>query len=358
MTRRTTATLVAAALTVLLAIGFLAMPLPYVRYQPGVTVDMLSERRGEERIQVTGHKVYRDDGELRMLTIMATPPKGRISLLRAMLSWASPDESVKRYAEVYGNEETEKAQERDAAVQMSTSQDDAVVAAMTQLGYDVPRVPVVGPLTDGLPADGKLVPRDRYLAIGGAPIKSWDDVVKAISTATPGKPLAFKVERGGKELTTEVTPVRDAQSGRVVIGVQRAYDYKMPFKVTLDMADSNGNDNIGGPSAGLMFALSIYDTLTPGSLTGGRRIAGTGTITPEGVVGPIGGIQQKVAGARRAGATLFLVPAINCDEAVTGARGSMRLTAVETLDDAEKAVSTYAANPKAHLPTCEEYLAP
>lgn len=350
MTRRTTATLVAGGMTALLALGVLALPLPYVRYQPGVTVDLLSETKGDERIEVTGHKVYRDDGELRMLTIMATPPKTRITLMTAMSAWLSPDDSVKPYDEVYGKDETEKQQERDAAVQMSTSQDDAIVAAMTQLGYDVPRVPVVGPLTDGKPAVGKLVPRDRYLKIGGTPIKSWDDVVKAISEAAPGKPLQFVVERAGKKVTTEIEPVLDG--GRVVIGVARAYDYKMPFTVKVNVAE-----NIGGPSAGLLFALSIYDTLTPGSLTGGRRIAGTGTITPEGAVGPIGGIQQKVAGARRAGATLFLVPAVNCDEAVTGARGSMRLTAVETLADAEKAITTYAANPKADLPTCEEYLA-
>jgi PDZ domain-containing protein len=350
MTGRTAATLVAGGMTALLMLGVLALPLPYVRYQPGVTVDLLSESKGKERIEVTGHKVYRDDGELRMLTIMATPPRRKINLLTAMSAWLSPDDSVKPYDEVYGASETAKLQEREAALQMSTSQDDAIVAAMSQLGYDVPRVPVVGPVTEGLPADGKLVPRDRYLSIGDATITTWDDVVKAIGGATPGKPLTFVVERGGKKVTTDIEPV--TSDGRVVIGVQRAYDYKMPFKVKL-----NVSENIGGPSAGLMFALSIYDTLTPGSLTHGRRIAGTGTITPEGVVGPIGGIQQKVAGARRAGATLFLVPAVNCDEAVTGARGSMRLTAVETLADAEKAVSTYAANPKADLPTCEEYLA-
>jgi PDZ domain-containing protein len=350
MSGRTIATIIASGMTALLGLVALALPLPYVRYQPGLTVDLLSETKGVERIEVTGHKVYRDDGELRMLTIMATPPKTGISLMTAMRAWLSDDESVQPYDEVYGKDDTEKNQERDAAVQMSTSQDDAIVAALTELGYDVPRVPVVGPLTEGRPAVGKLVPRDRYLKIGNTRITSWDDVVKAISTAEPGKPLTFVVQREGKKLTTDIEPVR--VDGRTVIGVARAYDYKMPFKV-----DVKVSDNIGGPSAGMMFALSIYDTLTPGSLTGGRRIAGTGTITPEGLVGPIGGIQQKVAGARRAGASLMLVPAVNCDEAVTGARGSMRLTAVKTLDDAEKAVAAYAKNPKADLPTCEEYLA-
>jgi PDZ domain-containing protein len=350
MTGHTKAIVVAVAMTTVLAIATFALPLPYVHYNPGPTVDLLAESKGEELIQVSGHKVYRDDGELRMLTIQATQPQSKISLLTAMRAWLSPDDSVKPYDEVYGDSDTEKAQERDAAVQMSTSQDDAIVAAMTQLGYDVPRVPVVGPLTEGMPAAAKLVPRDRYVSIGGKAIKSWDDVVDAIRDATPGKPLTFVVERDGKEITTDITPVRD--HGRVVVGVMRAFDYKMPFTVKVNL-----DDNIGGPSAGLMFALSIYDTLTPGSLTGGRRIAGTGTISPEGIVGPIGGIQQKVAGARKAGATLFLAPAVNCDEAVTGARGNMRITAVETLADAEKAVSTYSENPKAPLPTCEEYLA-
>ncbi|MDO7867416.1 YlbL family protein [Nocardioides jiangxiensis] len=350
MSRHTVATLVAAAVTAVGAVVMATVPMPYVRFQPGTTVDLLSATRGTERIQVEGHRSYPDDGELRMTTIMATPPKTGISLIAAVTAWLSADQAVKPDEDVYGAQDTAVSQERQSAVQMSTSQDVAIAAAMVHLGIKVPRVPVVGPISPGYPADGALVERDRYVRIGGHAIHAWSDVVRTISHATPDKPLEFVVERDGKRLTVPVTP--RVVDGRTVIGVQEAFDYEFPFKVTINLPG-----DIGGPSAGLMFALSVVDTLTPGSLTGGARIAGTGEmLNPEGIVGPIGGIQQKIAGARQAGASLFLVPAANCDEAVTAHPGSMRLAAVATLNDAEKTVSTYAADHRAKLPTCEEVL--
>lgn len=349
MNRHTLATLLAAALSIAGAIVVAAVPMPYVHYEPATTVDLLSETRGEERIQVEGHRTYPSTGELRMTTIRATPPQTGIPLLSAMEGWLSEDEAVRPYDEVYGERDTAVSKQNEAAVQMATSQDVAVAAALIHLGIDVPMIPVVGPLTPGMPADGALIERDRYVSIGGARVTTWDDVVKAVSGSRPGKPLEFVVERDGERLEIPVTPRRI--DGRVVVGVQQAFDFDMPFEVDITVPDG-----IGGPSAGLMFALSIVDTLTPGSLTDGSRVAGTGTITPDGEVGPIGGIQQKIAGARAAGAQLFLVPARNCDEAVSAERGAMRLAAVQTLAEAEKAVSTYAADRGADLPTCDEVL--
>ena len=350
MSRHTVATLVAAAVTVVGAVTMAAVPLPYVRFQRGTTVDLLSEVRGTERIQVEGHKTYPDDGELRMTTVSETPPKTGVPLLSAMIAWLSDDEAIKPYDDVYRPQDTAVSQQSQSAVQMSTSQDVAIAAALEHLGIKVPSVPVVGPISPGYPADGALAERDRYISIAGHPIRVWDDVVRVISHATPDKPLTFVVERDGKKLSVPVTP--RVVDGRTVIGVQAAFDYKFPFKVTINLPDQ-----IGGPSAGLMFALAIADTLTPGSLTGGAHIAGTGEmLNAEGLVGPIGGIQQKIVGARQDGASLFLVPASNCDEAVTAHPGSMRLAAVATLDDAEKTVSLYAADHRAKLPTCEEVL--
>jgi PDZ domain-containing protein len=349
MNRHTLATLVAATVATVGALAMTVVEMPYVRYQPGTTVDLLSEDHGTERIQVTGHKVYPDDGELRMTTVLATEPENGISVWSAMVGWLSGDQAIQPYDDVYGKRDTASSRQNEAAVQMTTSQDVAVAAALIHLGYKVPMIPVVGPITRGLPADGALAERDRYIRIGDHDISSWDDVVKAISTSAAGKPLEFVVERDGKRLTIPVTPRR--VDGRTVVGVSQAFDFDMPFEVDITLPG-----NIGGPSAGLMFALSIVDTLTPGSLTDGERIAGTGTITPDGMVGPIGGIQQKIAGARNDGARLFLVPATNCDEALTAHHGDMRLTAISTLDDAEKAVSTFAADRRADLPTCDEVL--
>ena len=121
-----------------------------------------------------------------------------------------------------------------------------------------------------------------------------------------------------------------------------------PFEVSVNIDPS-----IGGPSAGLMFSLGIYDTLTPGSLTGGETVAGTGTIDATGKVGPIGGIQQKIAGARAAGAELFLVPPDNCGDAVGAANGDMRLVKAASMHTAVEAIETWADDPDADLPTCK-----
>jgi len=347
MNRRTVAILIAVPLTALLLLAALAMPIPYVRFEPGSTVDLLSEAGGQERITVTGHRSYHDGGELRMTTIYATPPRDDITLGEAMLAWIDPDQAVKPYSSVYDDDETPEQDDEQSALQMATSQDVAIAVAMSEAGIDVPVVPVVGLVTPGRPADGKLELRDRFVSIGGARTTTWDDVVEAISTAKAGEPLRFVVERAGKRTTVDVTPV--ANDGRTQVGIERGLDYHFPFDVHITI-----DENIGGPSAGLMFALSIYDTLTPGSLTGGRRIAGTGTIDPEGQVGPIGGIQQKIAAARSAKAELFLVPELNCDEVDGAPRGNVRLAMVRTASDARSVIETYADDPDADLPQCPD----
>lgn len=350
MSHHTLAIAVAALVTVVGVIAATVLPMPYVRFEPGTTVDLLSEDRGKERIEVRGHESYPDGGEVRMTTVKSTQPKSGISLLSAMAGWLSDNDAVKPYDDVYGERDTAVSKQSQASIQMATSQDVAVAAALIHLGIKVPMVPVVGPIEPGLPADGALVERDRYVRIGDQAIRTWDDVVRVISRARPGKPLTFVVERDGKQLSIPVTPRRI--EGRTVVGVRQAFDFKMPFEVEIHLPDG-----IGGPSAGLMFALSVVDTLTPGSLTRGSRVAGTGEMAdPQGRVGPIGGIQQKIAGAREAGAQLFLVPAANCDEAVLARPGAMRLAPVATLADAEKIVTTYAADHRAKLPTCEEVL--
>jgi PDZ domain-containing protein len=125
--------------------------------------------------------------------------------------------------------------------------------------------------------------------------------------------------------------------------------FDFPFEVDVEI-----DDNIGGPSAGLMMSLAIYDTLTPGPLTGGDAVAGTGTITPSGEVGPIGGIQQKVAAARDAGADLFFVPADNCDSIGGVDTGDMRLARATTLDQAVETITDWVADPDTTLPSCED----
>lgn len=347
MSRRTLAIVIAVPMTALLLLAALAMPIPYVIYRPGSTVDLLSTAGGQERVQVKGHPAYYDGGELRMTTIYVTEPGDEITLPTALVGWIRRDDAIKPYDSVYEDDDSEQKKDEESAIQMSTSQEDAIAVALTQLGEKVKTVPVVSPTQEGMPAFGKLEPGDVFVTIGGTPITTWDDVVKAVSSAKPEQPLPFVVERAGKRETVDVTP--RTIEGRTRVGIAEAYDYEFPFEVTIDI-----DQNIGGPSAGLMFSLSVYDTLTPGSLTDGHIIAGTGELAPDGRVGPIGGIQQKIAVARDAQAELFLVPAGNCDEALGAPKDDVRLARVETMAQALDVVETYADDPDADLPSCED----
>jgi PDZ domain-containing protein len=182
------------------------------------------------------------------------------------------------------------------------------------------------------------------VSVGGAPATSPDAVRAAVQRVDPGNILPVVVLRDGKEQTVEV---RTAESARgTVIGVGLRVEYDLPVDVTLRTG------NVGGPSAGLMFSLAIYDVLTPGALTGGKDIAGTGTMEDDGTVGSIGGIRQKLIGARAAGAEFFLAPADNCPEVVGGVPDGLQVLRVATFDEGLDAVRGIASGDVGTLPTC------
>ncbi|MFT3872705.1 MAG: PDZ domain-containing protein [Nocardioides sp.] len=346
MNQRLNVTLVAVALLVGLFLAATLLPVPYVTYSPGPTVNVLGEKDGKEVIRVSGHKTFRDDGELRMTTVLVTPADGSVSLWRAMEAWLSPEEAVYPREVQYPAGETAEQSNQESAAQMASSQDTAVAAALTELGFEVTPIIQVLAVQEGLPAEGKLKVHDVLLRIGDTRLKTAQDVVDAVTAVAPGQPLNFVVRRGGKRVSVEVTPT--TVDGQTRVGIQPGVvGYKFPFRVSL-----NVGPNIGGPSAGLMFSLGIYDTLTPGSLTDGQNVAGTGTITDHGKVGPIGGIQQKIVAARDAGARLFLVPSTNCGEARGAPNGDMRLVRVRKLDDAIDSVEAWTKDHDATLPTC------
>jgi Lon-like protease len=190
-----------------------------------------------------------------------------------------------------------------------------------------------------------LKPGDLILAVNEKPVTTPSQVEEAVVASGPGKVLDLRIERAGAERTVTLTP--EEKDGKARVGIAMLPSYRFPFQVTVGI-----DDQIGGPSAGLMFSLGIYDTLTPGSLTDGDVIAGTGTIAPNGKVGAIGGIQQKVAAARETGAALFLVPAANCREALGAMNGDMRLVRASTMGDVVGALETWTEDPEADLPSC------
>ncbi|MDR7251334.1 PDZ domain-containing protein [Nocardioides sp. BE266] len=347
MSQRTRAGLIALCLLAVLWGTAAFVPLPYVTYYPGPTVDILAEADGAERVSVTGHQAYYDDGQLRMTTVYVSQPEDDVTLPELLRAYFDPDAAVWPRSSIYAPDETDESSDQQSAVAMVSSQDTAVAAALTELGEKVDPVVEVQGVTPSLPADGKLKVRDVILEVGGTKITQGQDVIDAVDAADVGEPLAFVVRRDGKKVTVEVTP-REVD-GDKRIGITPGVGYDFPFQVSVNISE-----NIGGPSAGLMMSLAIFDTLTPGSMTGGAEIAGTGTITPSGDVGPIGGIQQKIAAARDAGAELFFVPADNCDTIGGVDPGDMRLAKATTMHKAVQTLADWTADHDTELPTCED----
>jgi PDZ domain-containing protein len=233
---------------------------------------------------------------------------------------------------------------------MTSSQDSAVAAALTALKVKFSTVVKVAAVDKGGPADGKLKAGDLVLAVDGTRVDTLEELTGKIRPLPIGSKVTLRISRGDKVRRVRLTTVTSPQDNRSsAVKVQIAPSFRFPFDVALKI-----DQNIGGPSGGLMFALGIYDVLTPGSLTAGRMIAGTGEIDSAGTVGEIGGIQQKLVGAQDDGARLFLVPAGNCAEALGGHYDpdKMRLVKVSTFTQALSDVKAWVKDPNASLPRC------
>ena len=352
MTQRTLAGILAVPLLIGLWLAAALAPLPYVTYEPGLTVDVLgSNDEGQEIIDVSGRKAYRDDdGQLRMTTVYVSQPRpeGKNNLFELMHDWISDEAAVYPYDAVYREDETVEQNREEGQAQMTSSQDAATAVALEEMGLDVTE-PIVADVNDGTPADGALEPGDVILKVDGAPVTTSAEVVEEVGSTEAGDEVTFVVRRDDERTEVDVTPEQVDGGPQVGISVGTQVKPDLPVDVTINIDPS-----IGGPSAGLMFSLGIYDTLTPGSLTGGRTVAGTGTMDAAGQVGPIGGIQQKIVGARDAGAKLFLVPPDNCKDALGAPNDDMRLVRADTMHDARLAIEAWVKDPDADLPSCEE----
>ncbi len=348
MSQRTLAALLAVPLVLAMLVAAAFTELPYATYAPGPTVDVLDQPNGSETISVRGVKTYRDNGELRLTTVSVSPVGEQLSLPELMSAWWSGDRAVYPYDYVHPEDVTPEEDERQGAVSMVTSQDVAIANALRALDYEVEPTLQVAFVVPDSPADGALEVRDVLLRVNGEEITDAEEMVRTIQGTEPGEQVTFLLERDGERRTVSVTP-REEEDGVVRVGFTPGQGFRYPFPVSVNI-----DPDIGGPSAGMIFALGIYDTLTEGSLTGGGAVAGTGTIDLDGAVGPIGGIQQKIAGAERDGAELFLVPADNCADAAQVDDGAPRLVRVETFEDALSSVQAWAEDPDADLPTCEE----
>jgi Lon-like protease len=349
MSQRTLAGLIAVPLVVALLLVAWLSPLPYVVYRPGLTLNVLGDSDGQPIVQVEGHQTYRDGGQLRMTTVSVTRAETKVRLPELLAAWVSKKDAVYPWDAVYTKGTTDQQSEQEGAVQMTTSQDTATAIALKEMGTTVPEVVKIADVSKGSPADGVLQADDIVKTVDGLAVttKNTDDAITRIQKTPQGGTVEMTVERDGKDRDVSVKPQK-GDDGVQRIGVTLGVDYDFPFDVKINISDS-----IGGPSAGLMFSLAIYDTLTPGSLTGGQKIAGTGEIETDGSVGPIGGIAQKIPAAERDGAKLFLVPKDNCDEALGADKGDVRLVKVTTMHDALTSVQAWVKDHDAKLPSCQ-----
>jgi Lon-like protease len=346
--RRQLTLFVALSGVLLAALAAVFVPVPYVILSPGPTLNTLGKGPGgRSLIQITGHPVYPTVGHLNLVTVsFQGGPSNSLNIFAALRAWLTPHEAVVPQEELFVPGQTQQQVVEQDTQQMTGSQETATAAALCVLGIKFKVVDTVEVVAKGLPADGLLRKGDVITAVDGKPVTCKASAASLIHARSPGDPVTLTVARtvGGQHITRKFHIKTADVQGTPVVGVRVNESYVFPFSVKIRVGD------IGGPSAGLMFALGIVDKLTPGNLTGGRFVAGTGEISADGAVSAIGGIQQKMAGARQAGATLFLTPATNCADTAGAVPAGMRLVKVRNLAGAVSALHALEAGRS--VPSC------
>lgn len=348
LTRQTWLALVSAVVFVTFALVIAVAPTPYVVYSPGRAYDLwVPDEDGTPRISIDGIPTFPVTGQLYMTTVAMTRADARVSLPEAVLAYWLPDREAMPRKAVYDPGKTSDQLRAEVRMMMDTSQQDAVVAALRAADVPVEQLPVVAAVTVSGPADGRLLPGDLILAVADHPVSALDEVGDQIRRAEVGEPIEFTIQRNGDELKIDVPTVASVSDPAIAaVGIEVNTGYRFAPKVNFGISHE-----VGGPSAGLVFALAIYDQISAGDLLAGRAVAGTGEIDANGDVRRIGGLREKVAGAERAQAAIFLVPADNCVDLV-GVHTDLQIIPVATLRDAVQALESQTDSDPAPLPTC------
>ncbi|WP_129784385.1 YlbL family protein [Promicromonospora panici] len=341
ITRRTVTLGASLLATAVLAAVALVVPTPYAMRSPGPTEDTLERNL----IQIEGARTYESTGQLRLTTVSVLGGPGYPMLSGQVIQgWLDPQRSVLPVEAIFPEATTKEQQQEVSQAEMVSSQESATAAALTELGYDVPAVLDVAGTEPGSGAEGKLEEGDVIDSFQGEPVGTYADLIDGLADTNPGDSVTLGVQRGQRSMDVEVTTSDNGE--RAVLGVFIDPHYDFPVDVSIEI------ENIGGPSAGTMFALGIIDKLTPEDEANGEIIAGTGTMSPEGTVGPIGGIEQKLYGAVRDDAEWFLAPAGNCDQVVGNVPDGLNVVKVATLGEARDAVEQIGRGEGGELPTC------
>ncbi|MFD6285131.1 PDZ domain-containing protein [Streptomyces sp. NPDC060205] len=361
MPRRTATMLASTLMLIALLCAGVFINVPYSEMSPGPTVNTLGEHDGEPVLRITGRKTYPTSGHLNMTTVRVTSADYNMNLVEAVYGWLAHDNKVVPHDTLYPDGKTEEQSTQENAEEFSQSQESAKVAALKEIGVPVKSWVIVSTVVKDTPAEGRLHAGDVIKAVDGTPVKAYEDVAKLVTKHKAGEKVVFtivpakeqaaaekekKTATRTEEITLTTAQSRDSGEDRAIVGIEAGVDHSFPFTIDIKLAD------VGGPSAGLMFALGIVDKLTPGSLTGGKFVAGTGTITDDGKVGPIGGIEMKTVGARAKGAQYFLTPKDNCEAAARDVPDGLTLVKVDTIDDAVSALKDIRGGTTDDLPKC------
>ncbi|MFF3065564.1 PDZ domain-containing protein [Oerskovia sp. NPDC057915] len=345
VTRRSLTLGVSVLATTLLVAGLAVMPAPYVVRSPGPTQDTLGAQNDQDLIQIEGAETYDSTGELLLTTVsVAGGPGYPANLVQVVEGWAERSRSVRPVEETFPRDVTQEQSEQESQQEMLSSQETATVAALTELGYEVPATLTIQGAAKDTGAEGVVEAGDVITTVDGKDVVTYQDLIDELATVTPGEDVVLGVERAGEAVDLTITT--QESDGKAILGVFIDPAFDLPVDVSIQIED------IGGPSAGTMFALGIIDRLTPEDEANGTVIAGTGTMSVEGNVGPIGGIQQKLYGAVRDKATWFLAPASNCDEVVGNVPEGLNVVKVSTLEEARDAMVAIGAGEGESLPTC------
>jgi PDZ domain-containing protein len=341
MSRRVVTMITGGVLLLALGAASFRLPVPYVALGPGPTFDTLgTDGDGKEIIGIDGRTERRPTGHLNLTTVSV---RDRLDLLTAFRGWVDPRISVVPREEIYPPGRSEQEVDEVSSEQFAESQSSAEFVALGELGY--PQQVVIQAVPAGSPSAGKLAPKDVVVSVDGRRVLGYNDVSGVLTRLPPGATVAVGYLRDGRPYTARVVTGEASDREGAALGIVLTLQRKAPFTVTIGLSAS-----IGGPSAGLMFALGILEKVGDEELTGGRFIAGTGTIDFSGKVGPIGGIQLKMIAAREQGATVFLVPKDNCADALQRPPAGLQLVKVETLAGALDALRKIRAGRPA--PTC------
>ncbi|MGO1192559.1 MAG: YlbL family protein [Nesterenkonia sp.] len=314
----------------LIGAASLALPSPYMLESPGPTFNTIGEIEDEPVTSVSGTETYDAEGTLALTTIYVTgAPTQTVRVPQAVRGWASGTTDMTPHELVYPTGTTaEEVRQRNTEA-MASSQQLSLAAALNHLDVDFEVELFVADFTQGAieaGTDELLNAGDRVVEAAGEPVTGLEGLRTAVNEAS-GEPIELTVLRDGDQVDVDVETYQEAD-GEYYVGILLGNEFEFPVDAEIQLQD------VGGPSAGLMFSLGLIDTMTEESLTGGEQWAGTGTVDPDGTVGPIGGAPLKLVGAQGQGAERFLAPQDNCDELEGRLPQGLDVYGVESVDEA------------------------